>query len=185
MNNFLNETNSSSEKITSTGWFNYEEKKYLPAFSIAFPKKPIVISKIDLLGKEGKHYECDTAFFDKENPNIFAKYEVYFVPLPEILLPLDVWKLSFFTKRFLTSLSQKHVIQRVELSEVKAEDEKTSVSAFIAASTKKGVPLLFAGKVLVFEEKYLYFLLAKPQNLLSRPDFEKFIASFKIEKPSL
>lgn len=185
MNNFLNETNSSSEKITSTDWFNYEEKKYLPAFSIAFPKKPIVISKIDLLGKEGEYYECDTSFFDKENPNIFAKYEVYFVPLPEILLPLDVWKLSFFTKRFLTSLSQKHVIQRVELSEVKAEDEKTNISDFIATSAKKGTPLLFAGKVLVFKEKYLYFLLAKPQNLLSKPDFEKFITSFKIEKTSL
>jgi hypothetical protein len=185
VNDFLNATNSSSEKITSDDWFNYEEKRYLPAFSIAFPKKPIVISKIDLLGKEGKHYECDTAFLDKENPNIFAKYEVYFVPLPEILLPLDGWKLSLFTRRFLTSLSQKHVIKRVELSEVKEENERTSVSDFIATSAKRGVPLLFAGKVLVFEEKYLYFLLAKPQNLLSKPDFEKFIASFKIEINSL
>lgn len=185
MNNFLNETNSSSEKITQTDWFNYEEQRYLPAFSVAFPEKPIVISKIDLLGKEGKHYECDTAFFDKEKPNIFAKYEVYFVPLPEILLPLTEWKLSLFTQRFLASIAQKHVIKKIELSEVKEEDEKTSSSDFIVSSAKKEIPLLFAGKVLVFNEKYLYFLLVKPQNLLSKPDFEKFIASFKIGKTSL
>jgi len=180
VDNFLDATNSSLEKITPEAWFNFEEQRYLPAFSIAFPGKPIVISKIELLGKAGRHYARDTAFLAQAKPNILAKYEVYFVPLPELLLPLNGMKLSFFVRRFLTSLAPKQVIKKVELTEIKEEVGKTSTSAFAVTSVKRETPLLFAGKVLVFKEEYLYFLLAKPRNLLSKPDFEKFIASFKL-----
>jgi hypothetical protein len=184
MKNFLTTTNTSSAAITPEVWFNYEEQRYLPAFRVAFPGKPLVIAKIELLGKEGKHYEYNSTSPDEGKPGAEIKYEVYFVPLPKILIPLNGMKLVLFTERYLAALVPKKGGSRLELTEVVVQ-EKLSYLDFAALSNLPATPLLFAGRAFVVEEKYLYFLLVKPQAFLSKPDFEKFIASFEIEKTSL
>jgi hypothetical protein len=180
MDNFINEKNSSSEITKVSEWFTYTEQRYIPAFSIDFPEKPIVISKFQVFEQDGKHYECDASFFALEKLDLLAKYEVYYLPAPEIFVPLTDKDLIALTESFIEGKVGKHVINQIKLSSIDISDEKSYYLNFIVTTVKDSQPILFAGKAISLKEKYLYFLLVEPKNLLSKPDFERFIDSFKI-----
>jgi len=193
MNPFLNKTNITQESAGKAKWSKDKELIDHPYYSIEWPDARGVTYGETIFGEHGFCHQHKNSWEVPNNLELSANYNVYVFPLQKRFKPLNDKKLISFAKHFLPEaykdawgeginfkkITEENSIGKIKLSKIK--HKRTTIYLDFAIFSPTNDLVTAAGKILVLNKKEVFVLLVGPCKLLSQPDYEHFVGSFRPE----
>jgi hypothetical protein len=193
MNYFLNKISSIQKIATNAKWKKEKEIIDHPYYSVEFPDARGVTYGETIFGEYGACHRHQNSWGGLENPEIAANYNVYVFPIPKKLIALNDKKLEVFSKYFIAGaykddygeditfkkITKETSIGEIKLSKIIHKKKTTYLNFAVTPLGNKFVTA--AGKILILDKKDIFVLFVGPSKTLSKPDYERFVGSFRPE----